>query len=88
MRIYWSASHFRNAPSQLRLDGMAPPSNLDDISYFDIEPITGVVVGVQQRSQLNLGMLNQQKWVENIMIFIKKSKNKKNIIFKNLTFTY
>lgn len=56
-RILWSASHFRNTATALRLDGMAAPSDAD-LSFFDIEPITGAVVGVKQRSQLNLGMLN------------------------------
>lgn len=56
-RILWSNSHFLNAPSALLLEGMNLPSIKNDYSYFDIEPITGVVVGVQQKSQLNLGML-------------------------------
>uniref|UniRef100_A0A1I8C0J0 CD36 family protein n=1 Tax=Meloidogyne hapla TaxID=6305 RepID=A0A1I8C0J0_MELHA len=55
-RILWSNSHFLNAPEALLLKGMNLPS-INDYSYFDIEPITGVVVGVQQKSQLNLGML-------------------------------
>jgi hypothetical protein len=36
---------------------MAAPSEEEDASYFDIEPITASIVGVQQKSQLNVGML-------------------------------
>jgi len=55
-RIFWSNSHFRNAPEQIRLQGMDTPSD-DDLSYFDIEPMTASVIGVRQKSQLNVGML-------------------------------
>jgi hypothetical protein len=62
-RIFWSNAHFRNAPEGVHFDGMASPTE-NDISFFDVEPITGVIVGVQQRSQLNLGMLrgNLKYW--------------------------
>jgi len=57
-RVYMSQPHFKNSPIELNeaFEGMVPPSQ-DDLSHFDIEPLTGVIVEVRQRSQLNLGML-------------------------------
>jgi hypothetical protein len=49
---------------------MNKPS-INDYSYFDIEPITGVVVEVQQKSQLNLGMIRGNlEFVFYLKIFI------------------
>lgn len=57
-RVYMSQPHFKNSPNELNqmFQGMAPASD-SDISYYDIEPISGVPVEIHQKQQLNLGML-------------------------------
>jgi len=58
MRIYMSQPYFKNSPIELNeaIDGLSPPASVG-ISHFDIEPITGVIVEVQQLQQLNFGIL-------------------------------
>jgi hypothetical protein len=54
-RIYISQPHFKGSPDELReaIEGM-PPAMDDDLSVFNIEPITGVIVEVQQRQRFVL----------------------------------
>lgn len=59
-RIYMSGSHFYNSPSTVYkiFDNFTEPSAKHDEAQYDIEPITGVIVRVKQRSQINIGMLS------------------------------
>ncbi|KAL3074196.1 hypothetical protein niasHS_015026 [Heterodera schachtii] len=73
--IFFSASHFRNAHAALRhslAGNFSSPTDSNDLSFFDIEPIVGAVVGVQQRYQLNLGMqrgnLRMTKNMSNLVV--------------------
>lgn len=69
-RIFLSAPHFRHAPKGLRksIDGICNTASEEeeeteggeeeeDDSFYDIEPYSGVAVHVQQRFQMNIGML-------------------------------
>uniref|UniRef100_A0A183CNU9 Lysosome membrane protein 2 n=1 Tax=Globodera pallida TaxID=36090 RepID=A0A183CNU9_GLOPA len=59
-RIFLSAAHFRGAADEVRqsLDGFdVQPAEDDAMGFFDIEPLTGAAVRIQQRFQLSLGML-------------------------------
>src|SRR4051794_20314239 len=58
-RIYVSQSHFYGSPAELwkAIEGMAEPTPSNDRTYVDVEPISGVIVDAQRRSQLSLGMI-------------------------------
>ncbi|KAL3081327.1 hypothetical protein niasHT_039804 [Heterodera trifolii] len=68
-RMFLSAAHLRGAADELRqsIDGIGgdkAAENGDDndadytnLGFFDIEPLTGAAVRVQQQFQMNLGML-------------------------------
>lgn len=59
-RIYASQSHFLNSPNALvnSVVGMAQPSLITDQTFLDLEPLSGVIVNAERRSQLNVGVLN------------------------------
>lgn len=59
-RVYVSQSHFLDCPDALNqaIDGLDKPSAKNDSTIVDIEPISGVVVGAQRRSQINLGVIS------------------------------
>jgi len=59
-KIYMSQPHFFGSSAALReaLIGMRLPNIDDDGTVIGIEPISGAVVFAQQRTQLNLGVIN------------------------------
>lgn len=56
--IYISQPHFYGSPPQVRraLNNVSEP-NQNDQTFLKIEPTTGAVIEVKQRSQINLGFI-------------------------------
>uniref|UniRef100_A0A915EI23 Uncharacterized protein n=1 Tax=Ditylenchus dipsaci TaxID=166011 RepID=A0A915EI23_9BILA len=58
-RIYVSQPHFYNSPKELgeSIVGIAGASLENDQTFFNIEPLTGVIVSAAGKSQLNVGVI-------------------------------
>uniref|UniRef100_A0A0N5CEH4 CD36 family n=1 Tax=Strongyloides papillosus TaxID=174720 RepID=A0A0N5CEH4_STREA len=59
-KVYISPPHFTSCPVEMRnkFVGISNDTN-DDMTYIELEPDTGVIIHVESRSQINLGMVNK-----------------------------